>query len=81
MSDLRFFADTMHEALRLERELNAARLEAAAVRDRAAQYAKACQAEKQAVLPFRGNRIPIAFDRASEGLCAVRIIFGNDVVV
>jgi hypothetical protein len=81
MGDLRFFADMMHEALRIERELNAARLEAAAVRERAATYAKACQAEKLAVLPFHGNRLPIAFERASEGLCAVRIIFGNGVAV
>lgn len=71
MSGLRFFADFMHE--QIEREARLRQIEA-----NAARYADRCEQERRASLPCGSDRLPLAFHKANEGLCAVKIILeGN----
>lgn len=71
MSDLRFFADLMHEAIAND----TARKRFNQNVDR---YRKRCEEEREANLPRGCDRIPEAFHKANEGLCAIRILTGGN---
>jgi hypothetical protein len=66
MSDLRFFADTMHDLIKAESRLQK-------IHTNAMAYADACKIIRKGSLP-RGDAILADFHKANEGLCAVRII-------
>jgi hypothetical protein len=69
MSGLRFFADTMHDAIRLERERKM-------IEARAENYLYACEKTRRDGLQHPGRRSP-DFYAATEGMCAVRKIMGG----
>lgn len=70
MSDLRFFADTMHQVIELEARLKEINLNAA-------RYADACAREREAALPIISGLISRSFHQANEGLCAVNAILAR----
>jgi hypothetical protein len=69
MSGLRFFADSMHELIRHERELKR-------IGSNAESYRRECETIRRNGLQHPGRRPP-DFYAATEGMCAVRKIMGG----
>lgn len=69
MSGLRYFEDVMSDLLEADRAKEA-------LHQRATSYAQSCEQIRVASLP-RTDRPSPSFHRATEGLCAVRIITGE----
>lgn len=70
MSDLRFFSDIMHEALNSARQLEK-------VRENALRYEEECRRLRDASRPRLLSGVSPQFHKATEGMCAVRIILGQ----